>query len=352
MALTTSEVEQMGGFWAWLFGRKAKVHPTVEQERPGALYPTSFETFVGQREVVMLLKVEAAAAKRMKRPLTHLLFTGPPGLGKTAAAHVLASEVGAVLYESSGPEYPDQSAALLTLDDLVILHEKTGLPVVWLIDEIDGMARSATYSTHGVMTHGFATWRGHRLYEGLPLTIIGTSNFLASVPGALKSRFGDVLTLEYYPPEDLTAIAVLSARRLGLELTQEAADFIGANAAGEPRKINNRLLRTAQNVAANLGVRVLDEVVVKTALKMSGLKPLGLTAGQFRCLEFLEKMPKRTAGLSTIAARLQMGVKDVMSEVEGWLIYKGFMLITPRGRQLSDDGAAYLELARKEMTTW
>ena len=101
-----------------------------------------------------------------------------------------------------------------------------------------------------------------------------------------------------------------------------------------------------------IGLKVAGLEVAQQALRLAGLRPLGLTKPQFDALEFIESMPGRTAGLGSVGAALQMGPKDVISEVEGYLIYKRLLLITPKGRMLSQAGLDYLDMARKEIATW
>lgn len=348
-------MEELGGFAGFVRRLFAAPEPKpVEDLRPvesGPFYPRSFDEYVGQKELINLLRLEVESAKRARRSLSHLLFFGPAGVGKTALAHVLAAEMGAELWQSTGPEFPDQPSVFRTLDAITEIAVRKRKAVFWLIDEIDGMPRVSTYAIFTMMTHGYCTWQGQELYKGLPLSILGTTNYLANVPGALKSRFAEVMAIQYYPPDELAIIAQQSAIRMGFVLMLEAASFVGANAAGEPRRVNNRLLRVVRNLI-DIDGGMADVSLVRRALRMSGLKPGGLSPLQFQVLEFLESLPKHRASLGTVAAGLMMGPKDVLLEVEPYLLHKRLIIICPGGRELTDSGTVYLEDARKEMQSW
>lgn len=347
----------MGGVTGFLY---RLLHPSVNlPERPkveirptsaGSLYPTRFEEFIGQKDLMLLLRMEVEVARRSGRPLAHLLFYGPPGVGKSAAAYVLAAESSATLFEASGPEFSSQEEVFRILDSTVDLYQRTELPIVLLIDEIDGMERKASYALHSLMVVGYCTWRGARLYEHLPLSIVGTCNFLSAVPRALKSRFAEVLEIGYYEPHELALIAKQSAAKMGFSLTEEASAFVGESVGGEPRRVNNRILRVINNLRVPGQIVGLD--TAREALRRSGLRPAGLSKAQFKALSFLESLPKHRASLNSIAAYLTMGLKDVSVEVEGYLLYKGYIAVTPGGRELTQSGTDYLARARQEMSLW
>lgn len=308
-------------------------HPTPPD------YPRGFADFVGQAETVRLLCTEVEAAKRERRPLSHILLYGPPGVGKTALAFVLAGEMGGLpIYESSGAEFSNQTDILAAMGNIGRLFDVTGKPIVWIIDEADGMARVASYPLFSLMTHGYVQWRGER-FGNVPVTIVGTTNHMARVPRALKSRFHEVILIDFYPPTDLAEIARRSARRMGFTLTDDAAAFIGENAAGEPRKVNRRILR---NIANLLNGTVADLDTVKEALRLSGLRVKGLTRSQFQYLEFLAGCEDQTAGVNSIAAYLAEDPEDVKGEHEGFLIRAGYVRVARSGRKITTRGLDYL----------
>jgi Holliday junction DNA helicase RuvB len=302
-------------------------------------YPKSLTEFVGQEEAVRLLRAEVAAALRERRPLSHILLYGPPGVGKSALAYVLAHESGAELYESSGAEFPTQRDVMETLGRIGRLHDVSGKPVIWLVDELDGMTRIASYAAHSLMLTGAVTWQGER-YGNVPVSIIGTTNSMSRVPRALKSRFHEVILIDFYPPTDLAEIARRSALRMGLTLTDEAAAFVGENGGGEPRKVNRRILRGIANLVGEGGHA--DLAAAQEALRLSGLRPKGLTRSQFEYLSFLAMSEDSTAGINSISAYVAEDPEDVKGEHEPFLIRSGMVVVTRGGRKLTEKGLGYL----------
>ena len=237
-------------------------------------YPRSFAEFVGQPEAILLLRTELAGARAERRMPAHFLLYGPPGLGKTALAYVVAAEAGMSLYESSGAEFSSQAALIEAAQRVGVLWERARRPILWLIDEVDGITRVASYAIHSLMTHGWISWKGV-MYGGVPITVAGPSNRMAGVPPALRSRFAEHVYIGFYDPPDLARIAEQSASRMGLPLGPDAAPWIGENAAGEPRKVNRRILRNAANIAGEFGVVGIEEA--KAASRLSGLRHRGLS---------------------------------------------------------------------------
>lgn len=319
------------------------------------LGPTRFEHFIGQNLAKRELVLEVLATARAQRRLADILLYGPPGLGKSQIVSVLAWELGACypnggnptplpMHQSTGAEFDTAKKVYETF--LQIPDDPRG--VIWLIDEVDGINRTASYVLHMLMTHGYIPWDGKAI-GGSPVTIIGTTNHMASVPRALKSRFSVRIRLDYYSPEELAEIAKQSARLMGLTITEEAAVIVGQNAGGEPRKVNRSILRNAANLL-NENKEVTAEIA-QEAVTLSGLMRGGLSIPQVRYLIFLAKSPTGKAGLNSIAAALMEDPKDCQFEYEPYLIHQNYVTIGQGGRMLTETGVAYLNnlLPRQEV---
>jgi Holliday junction DNA helicase RuvB len=302
-----------------------------------AISPRLLSEFVGQAEAVRLLRVEVEAAKRIGRPLSHVLLYGPPGTGKTSLAHILAAEVGATVHESTGGEFSMQKAVLLAFAEVGKHHEATGKPVVWIIDEADAIPRDAGYALHSILSNGWVPFRGTR-YGGVPLSIMMTTNYIAQVPPALRSRFAVAAKLDFYSSDELSRIAEQAAGRMGIRLSGQAAEFIGLNGGGEPRKVTRRILTSLANLLA--GRTFADLKDAQEAVDLCGLRPGGLTRDQVEYLQFLDDA--KTASVTTIGAYLGEPTRDVESEVEPFLLRSRAVLITARGRTLTETGRGYV----------
>lgn len=348
MNLQPQEVESAGGFFSWWqsFWQRPEPQPPEEEEEGDVrvagwadpLHPATLADVVGQERLVRLLTAEAAQSKVHERPLPHTLFYGPPGVGKSMLAETSAKDAGHEVYLLSGPEWQTQVDVLQSLDRVAELHQKTGKPVAIVLDEVDGISRVASYALHAFMTRGVVFWKGHELYRGLPVCILASCNTLARTPAALRSRFRDTLHVDYQDTAGLAEIARRMSVRLGVELAEEASQFLGSNAAGEPRRVLH-LLRLAADFAQD-GTITLE--IARTALALSGLHARGLDERQHDYLTFLAEQENGTAGVSTLAGYLATDQREISEAVEPFLIRAKLASVTSKGRRITDAGRGLL----------
>ncbi len=296
------------------------------------LRPSRFDDFVGQDKIKANLRVFVEAAKRRGEPLDHVLFCGPPGLGKTTLSHILAEELGVDIELASGPglEHKGQLSGLLT---------KLEPRSVLFIDEIHRMTPVVEENLYTAIedfridvVHGDGPYAAALQLPLHPFTLVGATTRTGLLTGPLLSRFGYVARLDYYPPEALTRIVQRSAGLLGVTIEQDAAEEIARRARGTPR-IANRLLRRARDFAEVLGDGQLDRVTAHEALGRLDVDEAGLDEMDRRLLRVLvEHYNGGPVGVETLAAALSEP-RDTLEDVyEPYLLQQGFLGRTPRGR--------------------
>ncbi|MDI3298295.1 MAG: Holliday junction branch migration DNA helicase RuvB [Bacillota bacterium] len=309
------------------------------QERPeeeryqASLRPRSFDEYVGQRQVLDRLRVAVAAARERGEPLDHVLFYGPPGLGKTTLAHVIAHELGVPLVQTSGPavERPGDLMGILTnLEPGSILF----------IDEVHRLPRSVEEFLYPAMEDyrvDFVVDKGPfaktiRL-DIQPFTLVGATTRAGLLAAPLRERFGLFYHLDFYPPEELRRIVARSARLLGVELEPEAEEVIARRSRGTPR-ITNRLLRRVRDYAQVGGVRPVTARVAEEALALEGIDTAGLDALDRRYLEVLIRVyDGGPVGVAALAATLNEEPDTLTDVVEPYLLKIGFLRRTAQGRR-------------------
>ncbi len=312
-------------------------------EGDGSLRPRNFDEFVGQTRTVRNLRTWIDAARKREAALDHVLLSGPPGLGKTTLAHLIAEALGAPLRISSGP-------VLERAGDLVGLLTSLDEGDVLFVDEIHRMPRTVEEYLYSAMEdlaidvvidQGPAA-RSVRLTLS-PFTLIGATTREGLLSHPLRSRFGVSEKLAPYPADDIEEILVRSAVRLGCALDQDAAASVARRARGIPR-VANRLLRRVRDVADLHNEGRIDLGVVDQALEMMGIDALGLEEMDRRLLSCLVRLGGGPVGLRTLAAAVSEEEDTLELVYEPHLIRLGFLLKTPRGREITDTARAHLEL--------
>ena len=303
-----------------------------ESDSDRNLRPPSLNEFTGQDDIKESLSIAIEAAKHRGDALDHCLFAGPPGLGKTTLSSIIAKEMGVNIHITSGPvlEKASDLAGLLTS-----LQEND----ILFIDEIHRLNRVVEEYLYPAMED----FRLDIMLDSgpaarsvnLPLkhfTLVGATTRSGLLTGPLRDRFGLQYRLELYNEKDIVKILMRSARILGVELTEEAANILGGRCRGTPR-IANRVLRRCRDVAQVRGTGVIDKRAAVKTLEMLGIDSVGLDPTDRKILSLMiDKFGGGPVGLGTISAA--MGEEpDTLEEVyEPYLIQKGLISRTPRGR--------------------
>jgi Holliday junction DNA helicase RuvB len=312
---------------------------TEDDSLEASLRPKRLADFVGQQQARENLSIFIQAAKDRGEALDHVLFSGPPGLGKTTLAQIVARELGVNFRSTSGPvlaKAGDLAAILTNLEprDVLFIDEIHRLSPV--VEEILYPAME-DYELDLVIGEGPSA-RSVKITLA-PFTLVGATTRSGLITTPLRDRFGIPVRLNFYTAEELLAIVVRGARVLGFDLTPDGAREIAGRARGTPR-IAGRLLKRVRDVAAVQGHARVDAAVADAALSRLEVDKRGLDAFDRRYLKLLaEGFGGGPVGIETIAAALGES-RDALEEVvEPFLLQQGFVQRTPRGRVLS--GAAY-----------
>jgi Holliday junction DNA helicase RuvB len=297
------------------------------------LRPRSFDDYVGQDRLKKNLKLAIDAAKKRDEPLDHILLNGPPGLGKTTMATVIANEMGKSIRVTSGPAIEkagDLASILTNLQDGDILF----------IDEIHRLGRSVEEVLYSAMEDykldimigkGPAA-RSVRL--DLPkFTIIGATTRAGALAAPLRDRFGHIYRLEFYEPNEISQIILRAASILGNEIDEASADTLSTRARLTPR-IANRLLKRVRDYADVNGDGIIDTVITRKALELLEIDELGLDPGDRNLLtHMIDNYGNEPVGLNTLAALTGDEATTIEDFYEPYLLQIGFIERTPRGRR-------------------
>ena len=310
-----------------------------------SLRPRNFDEVVGQAALLDNLKIFVKAAHARHEPLDHVLFCGPPGLGKTSLAHVIANELGAQIHVTSGP-------ALERKGDLAGILTNLAEGDVLFIDEIHRLNPAIEENLYPAMeTYTFdiiiGDGAGARAIK-LPLkpfTLIGATTRTGLLTGPLRDRFGIVNRLDFYPASDLQEIVRRSARKLTVELDDGGAHEIARRARGTPR-IANRLLRRVRDFAEVEGDGRVTQGVADRALQRLEVDAAGLDPMDRRILSTLiDKFGGGPVGLETVATVVGEQPDTLEDVYEPFLMMQGYLVRTPRGRAAT--ARAFEHLGRK-----
>jgi len=324
--------------------REVSTKPTSDEfsQFDASLRPQNFEHYIGQSDLKKNLKVFLAAAKKREEPLEHVLFYGPPGLGKTTLATVLANEMGVNLRITSGP-------ALEKAGDLAAILTNLQPGDILFIDEIHRLktvVEEVLYSAMEDFAIDLVLGKGpsaKMMRLNIPkFTLVGATTKFSGLSSPLRDRFGSVFRLNFYENSEIEKILDRSAQILKIKIQKEACQILAKSTRATPR-IANRLLRRMRDFAQINHDGEIHLEVVAQGLRDLGVDELGLDAHDRRILETLiRKFAGGPVGLSTLAAATSEEMSTIEEVIEPFLLQLGFISRTPRGRVATESAWRHL----------
>lgn len=313
-----------------------------EEQTEFSLRPQTLKEYLGQNRVKKELAVYIEAAKKRDEALDHVLLYGPPGLGKTTLAFVIANELGVNLKSTSGP-------AIEKAGDLVALLTDLDPGDILFIDEIHRLAKPIEevlysamedYYVDIVIGEGQTT---HAVHVPLPpFTLVGATTLAGQLSAPLRDRFGIVEHLQYYSISELEKIISRSSSVFKIEIAAQAAHELARRSRGTPR-VANRLFRRVRDFAQVKGEQIISFTTTTNSLKQLQVDDEGLNQTDRKILRvMIENYHGGPVGIRTLAANTGEDVETIQSLYEPYLLQQGFLLMTPRGRVVTDK--AYLQL--------
>lgn len=313
-----------------------------EKQIEVTLRPQRFDEYVGQERLKRNLKLAIAAAKKRSEPIDHVLLYGPPGLGKTTMATVIANEMGANIRVTAGP-------AIERAGDLASILTNLADGDVLFIDEIHRLNRAVEEVLYSAMEDfklDIVIGKGpaaRSIRLDLPkFTVIGATTRTGSLAAPLRDRFGHLYRLEFYTPDEIAQIISRAANILGAAIHPESAGMLSTRARLTPR-IANRLLKRVRDYADVNGDGIIDTVITTKALELLEIDELGLDPADRNLLEsIIESYQDRPIGLNTIAALTGDETTTIEDFYEPYLLQIGFLERTPRGRRVTPKAYRHL----------
>jgi len=316
--------------------------PTDEDAALSSLRPARLEEFIGQDEIKEKLRIYITAAQRRSEPLDHVLLHGPPGLGKTTLAQIIAAEMGVNIRISSGP-------ALEKAGDLAAILTNLRPRDVFFIDEIHRLRRNVEEILYPAMEDckidiilGEGPNAQSLRIDLPPFTLVGATTRAGLISAPMRDRFEVSFRMGFYSLAELQAVVIRAGRLLGVEVSKEGAAELARRARGTPR-IANRLLRRARDFAEVKGEGRIDLDIAQRALAMLQIDGAGLDELDRAVLELLiTKFSGGPVGLETLAAALAEEKDTITDIVEPFLLQEGFIQRTPQGRIATERAFAHL----------
>jgi Holliday junction DNA helicase RuvB len=307
--------------------------------------PKSLDQYVGQEQAVKTLRVFLDAAKNRGEATEHLLFYGPPGIGKTTLSSIIAHELNGELRVTTG-------AALQKTGDLAAILTNLKDNDVFFIDEIHRMSRSVEemlypvleeYHLDVIIGKGPAA-RTVRL--PIPkITIVGATTKLAMISAPLRDRFGLLLRLDFYSDEEMVKIVKRTADLMQIQITNAAAQEIARRARRTPR-LANRIIKRARDIVEVDGHAVIDETVIRKLFELLDIDGMGLTELDIQYLQVIgSKFQNSPIGIETLASSLSEDKRTIEEYIEPYLIQIGFVKKTSRGRVLTPQALKHIKIS-------
>ena len=322
--------------------------PTTENEEELSLRPRNLDEFIGQAKVKNRLRISLEAAAKEGRPLDHVLFSGPPGLGKTTLASIIAAEKGVAIRVTSGP-------ALERPGDLAAILSNLQPQDVFFIDEIHRLPRAVEEILYPAMEDfqlDLVLGKGptaQSIRIDLPrFTLVGATTRKGKVTAPLRDRFGIEEKLDFYEPEELAVIIRRSAKIINVEIDEAAAELISGRSRQTPR-IANRLLARVRDYAVARASGFIELGVAEEALTVFEVDDLGLDkVDRSILIAIIDRFSGGPVGLSTLSIAVAEEPETVEDAYEPFLLQSGLIKRTPRGRVATEHAYAHLGIERPE----